>query len=101
MQNSQHIVKSQLSLKLAHTLSLKPGKAENAINIILKTMTAALAVDRHIEIRGFGSFDIHVRAASNVRNPKTGKILWHSAQYTSRFRPGSPLKNRINLFHQK
>lgn len=44
---------------------------ELIVNCLLKQMADAIAWGERIEIRGFGSFDLHYRAPRIARNPKT------------------------------
>jgi len=45
------------------------------IDIILETITDALAEGQRVEIRGFGSFSVRQRRARTTKNPRTGKIM--------------------------
>jgi len=46
-----------------------------AIDIILETITKALADGQRVEIRGFGSFSVRERRARTTKNPRTGKMM--------------------------
>ena len=65
--------------------------------MMLDHMAEALAEGERIEIRGFGSFSLHYRAARLGRNPKTGEKVELLAKYVPHFKPGKELRERVNL----
>jgi len=48
---------------------------ELAVNCLLKCMADAFAKGERIEVRGFGSFNLHHRAPRIARNPKTSEAV--------------------------
>lgn len=48
---------------------------DQAVDVILETITEALANGHRVEIRGFGSFSVRSRRARVTKNPRTGKIM--------------------------
>ncbi len=48
---------------------------ELAVKAILEAMSTALVKGDHIEVRGFGSFDLNFRPPRLGRNPKTGETV--------------------------
>jgi integration host factor subunit beta len=74
---------------------LAPGDITLAVKSVLDLLSGALASGERIEIRGFGSFSLHHRAARAGRNPKTGAALWVPGKYVPHFKVGSELRNRL------
>lgn len=72
-------------------------KMAAAVNYIFNTMSQALGNGRRIEIRGFGSFSIRLRAERMVRNPKTGLTIRQEPRYSLHFKPGKEMQDRVNL----
>ena len=70
---------------------------ELAVKMMLVHMAEALAAGERIEIRGFGSFSLHYRAARLGRNPKTGEKVELEGKYVPYFKPGKELRERVNL----
>jgi integration host factor subunit beta len=91
------MTKSELIEKLAlvHT-QLSIRDVELAVKMMLDQMTGALAEGERIEIRGFGSFSLHFRAARLGRNPKTGEKVDLMGKYVPHFKPGKELRERVN-----
>ena len=69
---------------------------ELALNCILAQMADALVEGERIEIRGFGSFDLHYRPARIARNPKTGETINLPAKVAVHFKPGKEMRVRVN-----
>jgi integration host factor subunit beta len=59
-------------------------------------MVNGLAAGNRIEIRGFGSFSLHYRAARTGRNPKTGEQVQLSGKHVPHFKPGKEMRDRVN-----
>ena len=75
---------------------LQLSQVELALNCILEQMTDALVEDERIEIRGFGSFDLHHRPARIARNPRTGEAVNLPAKVTTHFKPGKEMRDRVD-----
>ena len=67
------------------------------VDIILDSFDRALASGERIEIRGFGSFQLHHLDARLARNPRTGQSVSVPERHTPHFRPSQQLRERINL----
>ena len=91
------MVKSQLIASLAvHIPSLTLHDVELSVNHLLDHMTASLTKGERIEIRGFGSMNLHYRKARQAHNPKNGLRVTTIAKFTPHFKPGKALRERVN-----
>jgi len=91
------MTKSEIINILSRKQSHLSGKdIELSVKIILEQMSDTLASGERIEIRGFGSFSLHHRAARSGRNPKTGEQVLLAAKHVPHFKPGKELRERIN-----
>lgn len=63
-----------------------------SVDIIMETMTKALANGQRIEIRGFGSFSPRQRQPKTTKNPKTGIIMNIPLRNTLHFTMSKSLK---------
>ena len=91
------MTKSELidNLVMKHThLNIKD--VQLSVKIILGLMTQSLAQGERIEVRGFGSFNLHHRAQRIGRNPKTGEAVALTPKRAPHFKPGKELKERVN-----
>src|SRR5664280_1951845 len=91
------MVKSELGHALKEKLpKLQVIDVELALNCILAQMADALAQGERIEIRGFGSFDLHHWPARIARNPRTGEAVNLPAIVKVHFKPGKEMRDRLD-----
>jgi len=91
------MTKSELIEEIAKSQGhLESKDVELAVKTLLEIMSNSLARGERIEIRGFGSFSLHHRAARIGRNPKTGESVALAEKYVPHFKPGKELRERIN-----
>ncbi len=91
------MTRSQLIERLAaQNPHLFHHEVERLVNVIFKTIAAALARGDRIELRGFGSFTVKERAPRVGRNPRTGEAVQVPAKLHPYFKSGKELRRRIN-----
>jgi integration host factor subunit beta len=91
------VIKSQLVLRIAaQNPHLYQRDVEKAVNAILDEIVSAMARRERVELRGFGTFVVKVRAARVGRNPKTGAAVHVSEKILPAFRPAKEIRRRIN-----
>jgi len=96
------VTKSELIEALAKQqphLALKD--VELAVKCIIEKMNQSLSSGERIEIRGFGSFSLHLRSPRVGRNPKTGESVTLSKKYVPHFKPGKELRDRVDASREK
>lgn len=88
--------RSEFIAKMASACDTLPEEiAEEATKKILNLMCETLCDDGRIEIRGFGSFNLHHRAPRVARNPKTGEQVSVGAKAIPYFKPGKALREAV------
>ncbi|MFC1890674.1 HU family DNA-binding protein [Thermodesulfobacteriota bacterium] len=70
-------------------------EASIVVQTLFSSMKEALVHGEKVEIRGFGSFKIHMHKAREGRNPKTGEQVFITSRRTLLFRTGKALNERI------
>ncbi|MDM8569615.1 integration host factor subunit beta [Thiotrichales bacterium HSG1] len=96
------MTKSELIEVIARKQSnLSHKDIELAVKTILEQMTRTLEERERIEIRGFGSFSLHLRSARLGRNPKTGESVKLPDKYVPHFKAGKELRERVNASIKK
>ena len=91
------MTKSELvELIASKQTQLSVKDVELAVKSIIEHMSQSLADGQRIEIRGFGSFSLHHRAARTGRNPKTGDAVQLPAKFVPHFKPGKELREQGN-----
>lgn len=88
--------RSELFINLANkNRSLDPNTVEEISRLILDALAKALNEGKRIEVRGFGSFNLHTRKQRLYRNPKTGTVINLPVRNVIRFKPGKKLKESV------
>ncbi len=83
----------ELSLKKEFP-ELSKSDIADAINIILESITEAVALDEKVEIRGFGTFSKKYIRPRKFINPKTKKISYLGETATMHFKPSKSLSKK-------
>ena len=90
------MTKSELIDAVARRSKITKSRAEQVVNCIFESMTAALERGEGIEIRGFGSFSVREYRAYNGRNPRTGQTVPVPPKRLPFFKVGKELKELVN-----
>ncbi|MDY0272488.1 MAG: integration host factor subunit beta [Advenella sp.] len=91
------MTKSELIEALAASYpQLAARDAEYAVKTMLDALTNALAKGQRIEIRGFGSFSLSLRAPRVGRNPKSGEQVMVPGKRVPHFKAGKELRERVD-----
>lgn len=92
------MTKSELITRLAEKFPQLVAKdADFAVKMIIDALTAALARNDRIEIRGFGSFALNYRPPRVGRNPKSGDKVHVPEKYVPHFKAGKELRERVDF----
>ena len=68
---------------------------EVAVKSLINILSSSLSSGERIEIRGFGSFDLHYHSSRTGRNPRTGESVNILAKYGPHFKPSKELRKRV------
>lgn len=89
------MLKKDLIDKVSEELSLQKQDVSTALDIMLNTMSEALATERRVELRGFGSFTTRKRKARSTKNPRTGVVMNIPERKTLHFTMSKSLKESL------
>jgi integration host factor subunit beta len=89
------MLKKELVDQISHDLSIHKQDVAIAVDIILDSMTEALANDRRVELRGFGSFSTRKRKARQTKNPRTGVVMDIDERKTIHFTMSKSIKDAL------
>ncbi len=71
--------------------NLIKSEITEAVDVILDSITEAVALDEKVEIRGFGTFSKKVIRPRKFINPKTKKVSYLGETATMHFKPSKSL----------
>ena len=74
--------------------NLTKTEVTEAINIILESITEAVALDEKVEIRGCGTFSKKFISPRKFTNPKTKEVSYLGETATMHFKPSKSLTKK-------
>src|SRR5712691_6524512 len=92
------MTKADFTEEIARVLEIPLKEAKTLLEVTLDSMVRALCKGERVELRGFGSFSTHVRAARRGRNPLTGAQVEVPAKRVPCFMASRELKDLVNRF---
>jgi DNA-binding protein HU-beta len=87
--------KGELIDSIAKGADITKTQAQECLNTVTKSITAALKKGDKVTLVGFGTFSISKRAARKGRNPQTGKEIKIAAKKVARFKAGKELAAKV------
>ena len=87
--------KAELVSKMAEKSELTKKEAEAALNAFMKSVEEALVAGDKVQLVGFGTFEVSMRAEREGRNPQTGETMKIAACKAPKFKAGKALKDAI------
>ena len=87
--------KTELIAAVAEKAELSKKDAEAAITAMVDAITEALSQEEKVQLVGFGSFEVKVRAERLGRNPKTKEEIHIPASKTPVFKAGKAQKDAV------
>lgn len=92
------MIRSELVQQLvADNPDMTPKDIESIVATFFDEITAQLAANGRVELRGFGAFSTRARDARTGRNPRTGELVDVDAKRVPYFKPGKEIRARLNM----
>jgi DNA-binding protein HU-beta len=88
--------KSELVNDIAEKSGLTKKDSEKALTAIIESIEEALSNDDKVQLVGFGSFEVKLRAARKGRNPQTMEEIDIPESRVPAFKAGKDLRDKIN-----
>lgn len=88
--------KTEFIARIAEAVDISKQEATAAVDAVFNTISDELAAGNNVQIVGFGNFEVRERSARKGRNPQTGEEIEIAATKLPAFKPGKPLKDKIN-----
>jgi len=86
------LTKAEIVEEINERLGLTKKDIARVIDMFFEIVKKGLKNDEHIELRGFGTFEVKTREEREARNPKTGESVTVPKRKVPYFRPGKELK---------
>ena len=88
--------KSELISVVADKVDTTKKDAEGMVNAVFEAIIEALKDNDKVVLTGFGTFEVHERAARTGRNPQTGEDILIEGGKAPVFKAAKALKDEIN-----
>ena len=88
--------KTELIAAIADQAELSKKDSEKALKAFVDVVTDELKKEHKVQVVGFGTFEVSMRAESEGRNPQTGETMKIAACKAPKFKAGKALKDAIN-----
>ena len=88
--------KTELVAAMAEQTNLSKKDAEKALAAFTDVVADTLKNGDKIQLVGFGTFEVSMRAEREGRNPQTGETMKIAACKAPKFKAGKALKDAIN-----
>ena len=86
------LTKADIVEEINERLGLTKKDIARVVDLFFEIIKEGLRNDEHIELRGFGTFEVKTREEREARNPKTGDSVKVPKRKVPYFRPGKDLK---------
>ncbi|KPJ87954.1 MAG: hypothetical protein AMS17_06985 [Spirochaetes bacterium DG_61] len=86
------MTKAEIVEIISEKLGLTKKDIARVVDLFFEIIKEGLRSDEHIELRGFGTFEVKTREEREARNPKTGETVTVPKRKVPYFRPGKELK---------
>ena len=88
---TKNFKKREVSLKIISSV----------LDTLFSVMRENIAEGKHIELRGFGTFETKIREPKKAINPRTKEIVNVKRHAVPIFRPGKELKGMVKEYYEK
>lgn len=87
--------KTELVNSVSEKAEITKKDAEKAVNAVFASISEAMSEGDKVQLVGFGTFEVKVRAARTGRNPQTGAAIEITAAKVPVFKAGKVLKDAV------
>ncbi len=95
------MTKKEIVHTIADDLGLTRQQTKQVVQKMFDAIVEAIALDRRVELRNFGVFEVIRRAARSGRNLQTNEIVEIESRLTVSFKPGKELKARLSEIEER
>ena len=88
--------KTELFAAVAEKAEISKKDAEKAVKAFTDAVAEELAKGGKVQLVGFGTFEVSMRAEREGRNPQTGETMKIAACKAPKFKAGKALKDIVN-----
>ena len=89
------MTKKEIVRSISEKLELTQQCTKEIVQKTFDAIIETLVVERRVELRNFGVFEVKRRAPRKARNPKTGEIVAVKEKFVVTFKPGKAMEDKV------
>ena len=89
------VTKKEIVKQISEKLGMTQLKTKEIVQQTFDAIVETLLVEKRIELRNFGVFEVKRRKARKARNPRTGERVDVEPKYVVTFKPGKEMEERV------
>src|SRR5579872_2109089 len=89
------VTKKEIVKQISEKLGMTQLKTKDIVQQTFDAIVDTLLVEKRIELRNFGVFEVKRRKARKARNPRTGERVDVEPKYVVTFKPGKEMEERV------
>jgi integration host factor subunit beta len=89
------VTKKEIVKQISEKLGLTQLKTKEIVQQTFDAIVDTLLVEKRIELRNFGVFEVKRRKARKARNPRTGERVDVDPKYVVTFKPGKEMEEKV------
>ncbi|MEN6449092.1 MAG: HU family DNA-binding protein [Thermoguttaceae bacterium] len=89
------MTKKEIVRTISEEIGLTQLQTKEIVQKTFDAIVEALVVERRIELRNFGVFEVKRRAPRKARNPRTGDKVFVPEKFVVTFKPGKEMEERV------
>ena len=95
------MTKKEIVKQISEKLGMTQLKTKEIVQQTFDAIVETLLVEKRIELRNFGVFEVKRRKARKARNPRTGERVDVEPKYVVTFKPGKEMEERVRKLDKK
>ena len=89
------MTKKEIVKQISEKLGMTQLKTKEIVQQTFDAIVDTLLVEKRIELRNFGVFEVKRRKARKARNPRTGERVDVEPKYVVTFKPGKEMEEKV------
>jgi len=89
------VTKKDIVRVISEQVGLTQLQTKDIVQRTFQAIIDSLVVNRRIELRNFGVFEVKRRAARKARNPRSGEKVEVPEKFVVTFKPGKEMEQRV------
>src|SRR6202051_457583 len=95
------VTKKEIVKQISDRIGMTQLKTKEIVQQTFDASVDTLLVEKRIELRNFGVFEVKRRKARKARNPRTGERVDVEPKYVVTFKPGKEMEEKVRRLDKR